>query len=39
MFGMRMFYGLERATYDTRKEISTLENGNFWSVDGRPRCF
>ena len=23
----------ERATYDTRKEISTLENGNFWSVN------
>ena len=27
----------ERATYDTRKEISTLENGNFWSVDGMGR--
>ena len=27
----------ERATYDTRREISILENGKFWSTDGRGR--
>ena len=27
----------ERATYDTRNEVSMLENGKFWSTDGRGR--